>query len=176
MTQYVQIEIVKTGTVIKLTYRREKFIRLEQISGKLTAPQLRSIGKIIPPKWDDLEKYQKEFREHCLYTPVVKDKSIYQQYVDAWHSFYERDQEMPPRFNAIDGRHLKQIISHLKQLEGTDEKGLALWQAILSNWKKLDKFHRENTDLKYINSRLNVILNNVRRVSKTSGNNANDFR
>ena len=175
MTQYLQIEIIKTGAVLKLTYRK-KFIRLELVSGKLTGAQLSYIGKIIPPAWDDLEALRNAYGDKCTYTPIIKEKSIYQQYVDAWYSFYERVLEMPPRFNAADGQNLKQIISHLGRLEGTDQKGLALWQAILSSWEKLDKFHRENTDLKYINSRLNIILNNVRRVHKTSGNNANDFR
>lgn len=172
MTRYLHIEILKTGTILKLTYRRDKFIKLE-LTGKLTEMQLRSIGTIIPPKWEMLEKYREQFREHCTYTPVIKEKSIYQQYVDAWYSFYEKYMKMPPRFNAIDGRHLKQIIAYLKELEGTDEKGLILWKSILSTWEDLDKFHQNNTDLKYINSRLNVILNNVKRATN---NDTNDFR
>lgn len=172
MTQYLHIEIISTGAVLKLTYRRGKFIKLE-LTGKLTDIQLKSIGKIIPPKWEDVKQFREEFPEHCHYTPVVKEKSIYQQYVDAWYNFYEKYKGIPPRFNATEGLHLKQIIRHLEKIEGTEEKALALWKGVLSTWEDLDKFHQNNTDLKYINSRLNVILDNVKRATN---NYKNDFR
>lgn len=179
MTQLLEIEIPESGKQkalrMKLTYRRGKFRKLE-LTGGITEAYLRRIGHIIPPTWEAVEPYSLEYKGKCSYTEIVKERSLYQRYVDAWHEFYERFMQIPPKFTGADGIHIKQIIRYLSQLEGSEEKGLALWGVVLASWDKLDDFHRNNTDLKYLNSRLNVILNNVKRVNADTGQYENDFK
>ena len=163
MTHHYNIKIVTTNTLLKATYRNKKFIKIELITGKLTPVQIKSIGKIIPPSEASFGDFNKDFQGKVDYTIITQDKTIYQSFVDAWYSFYEGYKDLKPKFNGMDGKHIKQIITYLKRISGTDEAALELWNIILDSWKDLDNFHQENTDLKYINSRLNVIINAIQR-------------
>ena len=153
---------------MKFTYRNKWFVKLELISGKLSIKELRAIGKIIPPHEDDLESFNKEFQGKVDYYIIVKDETIYQQFVGVWYNFYEDFMGIKPKFTGVDGKHLKQIITYLKRVNGTEETALEVWKTILDCWSDLDKFHKDNTDLKYINSRLNPIINAIKQKNQAS--------
>lgn len=165
MTTYYKLEIIKTGATLKLSFRGGKFLRLEHVSGKLNESQLRQIGMLIPPDESQIENYTNNLSEKVLYTKIEKGKSLYTLFVTGWINFYTQHFGYAPKFSPTDGASLKSIISYLKTLTSSEDEAFALWEAILYNWKQLDEFHQKNTDLKYINSRINVILQNVKRIN-----------
>lgn len=165
---YYLIEIMNTNTVIKASYKAGKFIKLEKTKGKLTNTQLKNIGAIIPPLETDIATYKTSYNNRITYQPVIKQKSLYTLFLDTWVSFYEVFASMPPKFTGADGNALKSIISHLKKLtNGVDKEALELWQLILDKWNTLSDFHKSNTDLKYINSKLNILLNAIKQQNNT---------
>lgn len=168
MTHHFNIELLQHKITLKVTYRNNKFLRLELVRGKLSNEQLKAIGNIIPPTEDDFAEFNKKYEGRINYEIVTKDKSLYQKMTDEWFTFYEALNGFKPKFTGIDGKHLNQIIAYFRKQATNDDEVLATWQALLDNWKLLDKFHQDNTDLKYINSRLNVILNAIKQKNETN--------
>lgn len=176
MTTYYQVNILSTGAVCKIAYRGGRFLRVERVSGKLTDLQIKQLGRIIPPKQDDVSAFAKAYSDKITYTEIIKEKSTYTRYLDSWMTFYQDLNDMKPKFHQVEGAALKKIIAYLKEITGSDQAGLELWHVILHNWKLLDDFHQRNCDIKYINSQINKILQNVKRVNtKTSTGVSNDY-
>ena len=165
MTHYT-IHSPTTGRTLKISYKNGNFFRLEKTAGKkLTVKELMGIGLIVPPEESLISEYAESFKT-IEYTKVEKQASTYQQYVGAWHSFYEKFMGYPPKFTGMDGKALNQIKTYLTKVGRNEVEGLELFEILLLNWHKLDKFHQENTDLKYINSRLNPLLNAVKKANQ----------
>lgn len=159
---HYHITLHRADVVLKLSYRYGTFQRLERVRGKLTDEILHHIGKLIP-------LYEKEIFERCETLPNVsvrtlntKPKTQFSKFNALWFAFYQKFAGFPPKFTGADGKHLKQIIIYLEQIEESPERALATWNAILTNWHTLSEFHRKNTDLKYINSQLNKIINELK--------------
>jgi hypothetical protein len=157
------VTIHRTHSLLKLTYKKGELCKIEIKSGGLNSQQYQQLGAILPPQEEDIERYQKQCNGSVSY---IKDEqqtaSLYTQFLDEWFSFYKRLYGFPPKFTGADGKALKQIISYLQQVSN-DAEALSTWQYLLGNWQKMDAFHQKNTDLKYINSQLNKILQNAKR-------------
>ena len=166
MTTNYLIHSAKSGRTLKVTYKGGNFFRLELAKGKkLNDTELIKLSASIPLTENEVDKYSNLFKS-LDYTKIEKKQSTYQQYVSAWYAFYQNFMQVPPRFNAVDGKHLNQIKAYLTRVSDQNQEGLELFKLILDNWHKLEDFHKENTDLKYINSRLNVILNAIKRAGQ----------
>ncbi|MEH6407900.1 MAG: hypothetical protein V7767_11515 [Leeuwenhoekiella sp.] len=174
MTTHYTIFIKKHNLKLKVGYRSGKFWRVERMTGTIPDVTLYYIGMLIPPKESDIPAFREDPTRSVTYTKIEKKKSIYTQFSDAWFTFYEEFAQIEPKFTGVEGKALKQIIVYLKKVSGSDEAALELWQVILSSWKHLDDFHKKNTDLKYINSSLNKIITNVKRISKTGTKGVSD--
>lgn len=169
MTNHYNIHIISSKTDLKVTYRDNKFRKIEHLRGTLDQTMMNALGKVIPVKETDFANFMISYKHKVIYTMLeTKPKTIYTQFSDEWHSFYNQFTGLPPKFSGADGNALKQIITYLKKLGGTDQEALVLWQLILSKWNTLNKFHQDNTDLKYINSQLNKILQNVKGSNQTN--------
>lgn len=169
MTTHYHIEITLTQALLKVTYRHGVFKKLEHVKGRLGANTLMQVGKIIPRTEADFEAYRAKYDGRVIYTPLVTVKSLYTQFVDAWHVFYESFYQLPPKFTGVEGKAMKSIIAHLKRLSNNDEnEALAVWKIILQKWHTLDDFHKNNADLKYINSKLNIIINGIKQQNNTA--------
>jgi hypothetical protein len=166
-TTHYKIHIHKTDTYLKLTYRGNSFSKLERLKGKITDSMLMELGRIIPPRLSEMEKWQNHFKDKISLEALVKKKSHFSEFNDAWFQFYEDFTGIPPKFGATEASHLKKIITHLTKVGGSPDEALSLWNTILAAWPKLSDFHKDNTDIKYINSRLNVILNAVKKAINT---------
>ena len=162
-TTHYKIHIHKTDTYLKLTYRGNSFSKLERLKGSITDSMLMELGRIIPPRISEVPKWETHFKEKLSIETIEKTKTNFAQFNDAWFQFYEDFTGFPPKFGATEASHLKKIITHLTKVGGSPEEALNLWTTILSAWPKLSEFHKENTDIKYINSRLNVLLNAVKK-------------
>lgn len=166
MTTHYLIHSIKTGRTLKVSYKGGNFFRLELAKGKkLEKDELMIIGVAVPSHEAELEEYQRTYKS-LDYTKIEPKQSMYQQYVSTWFAFYQNFRQLPPRFNKADGMHINQIKKHLTRISDQDQEGLELFKLILDNWHKLEEFHKDNTDLKYINSRLNVILNAIKKAGQ----------
>jgi hypothetical protein len=104
--------------------------------------------------------------------------SNHNEYVAAWKDFYLRQNNILPRFNAIDGKQIKEIKQYLERVSESPEQALATWLAILDNYHRLEDFFRLNTDLRFINSQINKIITQLKHVTGKArkGHNATDLR
>jgi len=174
MTNHYNIHLSKTKTDIKVTYRDNKFRKLEHLRGKFDQTMLNAIGRIIPVNETNFKAFKTEFESQVIYTAEqTKPKTIYSQFLSEWYAFYNKFVGFTPKFDGTDGRALKMIINYLKKLGGSEQEALVLWQLILSKWNTLSDFHQKNTDLKYINSQLNKIVYAVKHQSKTNAQGTN---
>lgn len=174
MTHHYNIEIVETNTHLKATYRDKKFRKLEHLRGKLDNAMLRQIGRIVPRHEDDFGDFNKAFENKVNYTIITQEKSLYTKFLDEWLHFYSEYAQLEPKFTGADGKALKQIIGYLQKLHGgNDNEALELWRVILSKWNTLPEFHQNNTDLKYINSKLNIIIHAIKQQNNTFASGTN---
>lgn len=169
MTTHYNIQITETGTDLKVTYRDNKFKKLEHLRGKLDDAMLRQLGRIVPRLESSIEQFKTAYKDKVTYTKIEKQKSLYSMFLSEWYTFYNTYSEgIEPKFTGADGNALKSIIAHLKKLSSNnDTEALALFKVILDKWHTLAQFHQDNTDLKYINSKLNIILNAIKKQNNT---------
>ena len=157
------VTIHRTHTLLKLTCQKGELCKIEIKRGGLNTQQYQQLGAILPPQEEDIQRYQEQWNGSVSYREDVPEPlSLYGKFLDEWFSFYKRLYGFPPKFTGADGKALKQIISYLQQVSN-DVEALSTWQYLLGNWQKMDAFHQKNTDLKYINSQLNKILQNAKR-------------
>ncbi|MFD2566099.1 hypothetical protein [Pseudotenacibaculum haliotis] len=162
MTNHYKVQILLNGVTLKLSYRRGKFFRAERLTGSITDQQIKQLGHIIPPKESDIKSFQNTWNERVTYQEIKKQKSLFTKFSDEWFKHYEEEIGLPPKFTGVDGKALKQIIAYLKRINaGNEQVALDNWILILSKYETLKEFHKENKDLKYINSRLNVIVREI---------------
>ncbi|MCI2229563.1 hypothetical protein MC378_10325 [Polaribacter sp. MSW13] len=175
MTTHHNIHLVKTKTDLKLTYRDGKFKKIEHLRGAVDASILKHIGIVIPPKESDLNAFMKAMEGRALYTSEQKIVSLFSKFNTVWFAFFRKENNnIDPKFTGADGKALNQIITYLKNINTGDEAAaLANWQLLLDNWSSLSEFHQKQTDLKYINSKLNVIIREIihNNGGNTSGTN-----
>lgn len=172
MTKHYQIEIVKTKTILRATYINDTFKKIERLRGKISKETLSKIGHIIPYNTEDISRLNKAYFGKVNYSVEPnKSQTIYTQFLNEWFCFYEDFMQVKPKFNATQGKHLKQIISYLKSISKDDTEALSIWKMILQTWHKLDDFYRKSADLKFINSQLNKILINVKEINQSTAAN-----
>ncbi|WP_027394195.1 hypothetical protein [Aquimarina latercula] len=170
MTTHYQAHIVVIGTVVKLTYQNGNFKRFEVVKkGKLAPVHLLNIGRIIPLTEKELTRFVLEKKGKVNYTVIEKNVSMYGQYTAVWFDFYRGFMDVEPNFTKVDGANLKRIMTYLEKISVNPEQALELWKAILHNWDHMDDFHKQNTDIKYIYSQINKIVQNVKRNNETYG-------
>lgn len=167
MTKHYHIDLTN-GLRLKLTFRGGRFHRVERVRGKMPDGYLKAIGHLLPPREEAVSAFAKALQGKATFTAIQKKKTLFTEFNDAWHAFYEREMDMPPKFSGVEGKALKSIIAYLKKATGSDADALVLWRALLDNWQHLDEFHRKNPDLKYINSNLNRILTNIKRINNNA--------
>lgn len=158
------VTIHSCAVVLKLTYKGGLFQKMEVKRGTLEREYIKQIGYIIPPLESLLGEWQHNWGDKVTYKrEVVNPTNLYTLFLKEWFAFYHKQFGLPPKFTGADGNALKQIITYLSSNSTDEEEALATWQYLLSNWQKMDEFHQRNTDLKYINSQLNKILQNAKR-------------
>lgn len=169
MTTHHNIHLVKSKTDIKVTYRDGKFKKLEHLRGKLDQVMLNVLGRAVPQQEKDLPTFIEGWKGKVVYTTQEKKiVTIYSQFNSAWFQFFTKENNIPPKFTAADGKALKQIINYLTSINNGDEAAaLGNFNLLLNNWHELSEFHQKQIDLKYINSKLNVIIREIVRNTGT---------
>lgn len=176
MNHYI-LHFVTLGVKYKLSYKNGRFFRAERKAGFLDDDKRAELGKYLPPRESDIIQYNERFDRRVVYTPFKKKTaSMYQKFVSAWMQFYQYEFGIAPKFSGVEGKALKQIIKYLSEIGGSEEKAYTLFAQILQNFNKLDDFHQQNFDLKYLNGNINRIIKNVRKSSKKSTSYSDDFK
>lgn len=97
----------------------------------------------------------------------------YKECVALYFGFFkEKNKGTPPKFNAGDGKIMKDLIKHLQEVGNGNSRDNI--NAIFSNWKTLErhnKFYRHNHDIKMIYSCINSIISIL-----TSTNGQNHYK
>ena len=171
MTTHYNINLVKTNTDLKLTYRDGKFQNLKHLRGVFDAVMVKYIRDVVPPRESDLEAFILSEKGKVIYTSEPKKpQSLNSKFSGAWFAFFRKENNnIDPKYTGADGKALNQIITYLKNINNGDEAAaIANWNLLLDNWSELSDFHQAQTDLKYINSKLNVI---IREIIKNNGGN-----
>lgn len=175
MTTHYNIHLIKANADFKLTYRNGKFRKIEHLRGKLNQTIVDAIGKAIPLEETRISEFNKIWFQKIDYTiEVKKEETILQRCTNTWFVFYkENHAEMSPKHTGADTNALKQIIKYFRTHTTTEDEIHASWQALLDNWDCLTEFHRKQVDLKYINSKLNVIIKQIREKNGSVSTGAN---
>ena len=172
MNTHHNIHLVKTKTDLKITYRDGKFQNLKHLRGNFDANVIKHIGLVIPPKETDLNAFMQAMEGRVIYTDLSESKvvSIFAKFNSEWFIFFRKNNNyIDPKFTGADGKALNQIISYLKDINNGDEAAaIENWKMILDNWKDLSDFHQKQMDLKYINSKMNVIIREI--INNKGGN------
>src|SRR5690606_16039769 len=116
MTNHYNIEIIETATHLKVTYRDNKFRKLEHLRGSLDDAMLRQLGRIIPRTETNIESFAMAYKDKVTYTKIQQEKSLYTLFLDEWINFFETFTGLPPKFTGMDGKSLKMIITYLKKI------------------------------------------------------------
>ena len=107
MTNHYNIHIISSKTDLKVTYRNNKFRKLEHLRGTLNQTMLNSLGKVIPVLETDFEQFMLTYKGRVTYTPEkTKPKTIYSQFLSEWYAFYKKFVGMTPKFTGADGNAL----------------------------------------------------------------------
>ncbi|MBS9774996.1 MAG: hypothetical protein KGV59_07585 [Tenacibaculum sp.] len=178
MTHHYTIEIISKKLFFKATYRNNKFRKLEHLRGELDQEIMDAIGQTIPVNEDDIGDFNKKWFKRVNYQIEVKQaksESLYKRFLDEWFNFYQQMNGIKPKFTGTDGKALNQIIGYFKQLTDTEDEALTGWQLILDNWEYLSDFHKKQVDIKYINSKLNVIITEIKQQIGTTGDVGQQF-
>lgn len=167
MTKHYSIEIISKKLFFKATYRNGKFRKIEHLRGKLNRELMDSLGRVIPVDENEVQVLNKLWFQRVNYQVEVKEVSLYTKFLNEWCVFYENLTNIPPKITGADTNALKSIITYLKRINNSNEtETLTTWKQLLDSWNELNQFHQQNTDLKYINSKLNVI---IREIIKNNG-------
>ena len=159
------------GTIkLKLSYRAGKLFRVEKVRGQLEIDQWYKIGALLPPNENDIGDFAVRLKGKAYYECIVREKSLYERFVEAWFDFYEAEKGHKHIYRATEGKAMNGIIHALTGIcYGDEAEALATWQAMLAIWPKMEKFYRNNADLRFINLNINRILAHARRISKENG-------
>ena len=171
MNTHINIHLVKSKTDLRVTYRDGRFLQIKKLRGTLDATMTKYIGYVIPPQESDLKAFITANLDKVVYTTeAVKSKTLLTQFTDVWFVFFRKENNgISPKHVGVETNALKAIITHFKRINNGDEAAaLANWNLLLENWSELSEFHQKQMDLKYINSKLNVI---IREIIKNNGDN-----
>jgi hypothetical protein len=173
MTHHYTIEIIETKTVLKITYRDSKFKKLEHVRGKLSSNMMEQIGRILPNKETDIPSFNVQHEGKVNYEIVSQEQSLFSKFTSEWFQHNNRKNGFDPKFTGADAGALKQVITYLTKVnEGNESLALDLWIVILDKQPLLTQFFQDNFDLKLINSKLNVIIRQIKQQTDANATSA----
>lgn len=168
----------KAGVYV-VTYASGKFKKLEHKRGTITERQFKELMSIVPPTMADFDAFRLQF-PRVRYEVEMLQKSLFSTLLADYHEFYINLTGISPKIDGIAGKHLNQIIAHLKRQSADDAEVATTFKIILQKWEELPPFYRQQFEIRQINSNINIILNcikNGKSDSKSKATNlSDDFR
>jgi hypothetical protein len=184
MSKY-QVRLMGNGAtaVYHVTYKNGVFSVLKYMRGKLNQQQYQKLMYVIPTLEKVIPLLMIEYEGRIEYKLISSgEKSLFRLMLDYYSTWYLQTQGIPPKIDGVSGSHLKKIITYLTQLSTSDNEVITVWNQIFDNWNELDEFYQSQTELRQINSNLNIILTTIKngksnnQAQRTASNRANDYR
>ena len=97
----------------------------------------------------------------------------YKNIVKQWFEHSESITGLKPKFGAIDGKQLKEIIKYISENQNEGQKTEDTFKYILDNWGSLEKWLQQNClDLKIFNQKINIIISQLKNGTGKKGSNS----
>jgi hypothetical protein len=182
MNYLIKIDSKGGKAVFKLSYKNEKFHKLEFVSGKLTQQQHESVMRLCPQLESAILILKKEFEGRVVWEPIHEtDAKLYPWMLSVYSEWYYKRFEIKAKITGVECNALKQIIKHLEELAfGKEEEIKAIWQIIFEKWDEQSTFYKGQIELRQINSNLNTILRAIKHgksaTEKGEASGGSDYR
>jgi hypothetical protein len=166
MNQYlIKIHTTATQALLKVTYKDKRFKSFELVSGVITDGEKHlSLMKLMPLFESQVLQLKSELNMKGISYHNIEKKNtttLFTSMMSLYHAWYKVECKRTPRINATEGKSLKEIINHLGSICTTEAELMLVWSKIFKNWSTLTPFLQTQTELRQINSQLNVILRSV---------------
>ncbi|HRO75602.1 MAG TPA: hypothetical protein PLP27_05600 [Crocinitomicaceae bacterium] len=157
----------------KVRYRNGKFSRLEHVYGELSKSRHEKLMLLCPPLEQQMPEVVIKYKTITVHQ-VEKVKSTHELFIGKYCEWYEQRFGLQPIIKPMDAAALKFVKNELIKLAGTDEEAVVMWDIILLNWDKQDKWYTSQTELPQIKRNLNIILKTLKNGKSTeqTGRNA----
>ncbi len=176
MIKYL-LTFIKFKTKIIATYSNGQFKRLEYKSGGLKQECWDSLSKAIPLDEHHIKAFEEKYDNRIKFEKIEpKQKSDFKLYLDVYFQWFEYKYKFKPKWSEVEGKALKKVIAYLQEESTTNEEALIVWEQIFTNWYKLDKFYKEQHQLRQINSNLAIILTKLKDGTTTNKNRTHSQR
>ena len=97
----------------------------------------------------------------------------YKNIVKLWFEHSESITGLKPKFVAIDGKQLKEIIKYISANQNEGQKTEDTFKYILDNWGTLEIWLQQNClDLKIFNQKINIIISQLKNGTGKKGSNS----
>ncbi|MEO9257391.1 MAG: hypothetical protein ABI207_03355 [Crocinitomicaceae bacterium] len=181
MSVYILTLAGTTGAKFKLTYKGGYFKKLECVSGEINQRQHEALLTVCPQVEKAIMILRIKYDGRVTWEEVTtKNGSMYTQFLSEYEQWYSERFKLQHSMNGVEGKALKYIMSALTKLAGSEELAFEVFQIILSKWSDQEEFYRSQTELRQINSNLNIILKVIKHgksTAKAEGTDlSNDFR
>jgi len=123
---------------------------------------------LVPPLEQVIVLLKDQYAGRVAYEPIEKRASTYTQFTDIYAQWYERKYNIPVIIKASDGATIKWLINTLRNLSGSEEEAVIIWQLIFDKWTQLEDWYQAQTDLLQIKKNINIILKQVKYGKSTS--------
>ncbi|MCO5229576.1 MAG: hypothetical protein M9958_00330 [Chitinophagales bacterium] len=176
------IHIASKGSdaVFIATYQGKLLKRLERKRGTLNDKQWDALMQVVPSSPDKIDIYISRYKRVRYLKEDDRQKSLFTNLMEIYSTWYQSHTGISPRINGTTGMHLNQIIAYLQKQSVEATEVQLVFESILNSWDKLPDFYQAQTELRQINSNLNIILNFLKNGQSDSKSKANslsdDFR
>ena len=177
-SKYLFTSSSASGMLI-ITYKKGSFQKLERKSGTFTQTQWERLTSIIPMSDEDIMSIKIPNIEFSKFQEIPKSENLYKRFNDIYFEFHRERLGVDPKFNAAEGKALKEIIKYLESQIKDENEVVAVWESLLSNWNSLTTYYQGKIRLVEINSNLVNIINcikNGEHSEKAGDNIADDVR
>lgn len=104
----------------------------------------------------------------------VKPESEFPEYkesMEAYHNFYKSRTGVNPSIKAQDGKALKDLILHFRQMATNGNTVLDGLLYVFNHWQKLDDFTQKQIDISKIYTNINSIISQLKSKKKNGNTN-----
>jgi hypothetical protein len=158
-------------------YKSKKLKKLEHKNGEVSKSQYNNLMRVVPPSPAVINSYKEVYKDKVDYEEILpKSATLFKQMMDEWYKWYEDQTNIAPKIDGVAGKHMKQLIAHLRKLSASDEEVMAVFRSILYDWEKLPEFYQEQREIRQINSNVNIILTKIKHGQTKGSDISEGFR
>lgn len=147
-------------------YRDSGKLKRVEVPAAATQEHWAVIGQVVPARWSDLDVFKERWVGKVWYEEVKMGSGkvgFVKELTGIWFAAYQNRVGVSPKFGPAQGAALKRIGNYLKSQGGGESEAVEVFRGILDAWDKLDAFSRERFDLLYLDSKLNIIIQKLKK-------------